>query len=114
MGNKRIIGAALVAVVFTLAAVALRSGRFSAPRPDNSGIGGDWKPYALNAHTKMGDYFLVSGEAGIRLTDSEGNSPTYFRVEPGEGQIILDGPPDDLLSITIYSTEELINFGPLE
>jgi len=128
MSNRRILGFGLVAVVFALAAVAVRSGITATPRPDDSGIGGGWKPYAVvahsnddsgigggwepytvEAHSKMGDYFQSNGYEGVDVSDSQGDSQTYFTSEPAASWVGLDDSLDvsslitDLLTTPPYN-----------
>ena len=106
MGNGRIIGSGLVAVVFALAAVAVRSANTAIPRPDDSGIGGVWEPYTVEAHSKMDGYFQSNGYEQVDVSDSGGDNQTYFTSEPAASWVGLDDSLDvgsiieDLLTTT--------------
>jgi len=113
MSNRRIIGFTFVAVAFALAAVVVRSGITSTPQSDDSGIGGGWKPYTVvalsmddstddavwepytvEAHSKMDGYFQSNGYELVDVSDSQGDSQTYFSSEPSDNWIGLDDSLD--------------------
>ena len=81
MGGRGIKGVVFFALIAALAVVVLQLSNYSFSPPDNRGIGGDWKPYALDAHSKMDNYFRVSGDDGINTMDSDGNNQVYYILE---------------------------------
>ena len=101
MGSRGIKGIVFLGLIAALAAVALQLSNYSLSPPDNRGIGGDWKPYALDAHSKMDNYFRVNGNEGVYTTNSEGDSQIYIRIEPAGTMIQLTAPPDDFPSSTM-------------
>ena len=79
MGNSSIKGFAFLVIVAALTLLALQLSNSLTYSPDSRGIGGDWKPYTLDAHSKMDNYFRVNGNEGVYTTDSEQSNQTYTK-----------------------------------
>ena len=80
---------------------------YSLSPPDNKGIGGGWKPYALDANPNIDSDSHENGDSVAYINDSEQPSPIYIESEnPINGQLgslwtVIPDLPDDVLSITI-------------
>ncbi|MFC1906079.1 hypothetical protein ACFLWJ_01175 [Chloroflexota bacterium] len=98
---KRIALPIFIAALAAIAVVALNFGNYSPSPPDSRGIGGSWKPYTLDAHSKMGDYFRLNGNEGVYTTNSE------------EGSLIYISEADYYTWISVESSEAPFEDSPL-
>ena len=112
MSVSRIKKFAFIAIIAALVTVPLQLSNSSSSLPDDQGIGGDWKPYALDAHSKMDNYFRVSGNEGVNTTNSEEASQVYYRWVSVDDQMILLDPPTGEL-VTVSPLSSYLPEGPL-